>query len=109
MNLQKRKQQARKQRHRRVRAKIFGTAERPRLCVFRSNRFIELQLINDEKGHTLAASRSPLKDARNGGAIIAQKAREKHLARAVFDRGGYAYHGHVKEAVEGAREKGLVI
>lgn len=109
MDLQKQKRQARIQRHKRVRANIFGTAQRPRLCVFRSNRFIELQLINDEKGHTLAAVRVPLKDARNAGVIIAQKAKENHIARAVFDRGGYAYHGHVKEVVEVAREKGLVI
>lgn len=109
MNLQKQKRQARIQRHRRVRANIFGTTERPRLCVFRSNRFIELQLIDDEKGHTLAAVRVPLKDAHNGGAIIAQKAKEKHIARAVFDRGGYAYHGHVKEVAEAAREKGLTL
>lgn len=109
MNSQKQKRQARIQRHRRVRAKVFGTVVRPRLCVFRSNRFIELQLINDEKGHTLAAARVLLKDARNGGATIAQKAKEKNITEAVFDRGGYAYHGHIKEAVEAAREKGLGI
>lgn len=109
MNPQKQKRSARIQRHKRVRAKIFGTAERPRLCVFRSNRFIEAQLINDEKGHTLAAIRVPLKDARNGGATIAQKAEEKHIMGVVFDRGGYAYHGHVKEIAEAAREKGLML
>lgn len=109
MNLQKQKRLTRIQRHRRVRAKIFGTANRPRFCVFRSNRFIELQLINDEKGYTLAAVRVLLKDARNGGAAIAQKAKEKHIAGAVFDRGGYAYHGHVKEVAEAAREKGLAL
>lgn len=109
MNPQKQKNSARIQRHKRVRSRIFGTANRPRLCVFRSNRFIELQLINDEKGYTLAAVRVPLKDARNGGAAIAQKAKEKHIAGAVFDRGGYAYHGHVKEVAEAAREKGLAL
>lgn len=108
MNPQKQKRSARIQRHKRVRAKIFGTAGKPRLCVFRSNRFIELQLIDDEKGHTLAASRAPLKDARSAAALIAQKAKEKHIAGVVFDRGGYAYHGHVKEVAQAAREQGLL-
>lgn len=109
MNLQKQKRSARIQRHRRVRAKIFGTASRPRLCVFRSNRFVELQLINDEKGHTFAAARAPLKDASRAGSVIAQKAKEKHITRALFDRGGYTYRGHVKEAAEAARENGLAL
>lgn len=109
MNPQKRKKSARIQRHKRVRSRIFGTADRPRFSVFRSNRFIELQLVNDEKGHTLAASRVPLKDACRAGATIAQKAKENHITHAVFDRGGYAYHGHVKEVAEAAREKGLVV
>lgn len=82
---------------------------RPRLCVFRSNRFLELQLINDEKGHTLAAVRVPLKEASHAGSIIAEKAKEKHIARAIFDRGGYTYHGHVKEAAEAARAHGLAL
>lgn len=108
MNPQKQKRQARIQRHKRVRSRIFGTANRPRLCVFRSHRFIELQLIDDEKGHTLLAARVPLKDARKGGSIISQKAKESHITGVVFDRGGYAYHGHVKEAAEGVRENGLI-
>jgi large subunit ribosomal protein L18 len=109
MNPQKQKRQARIQRHKRVRSRIFGTAGRPRLCVFRSNRFIEIQLIDDEKSRTLLAARVSLKDAHKGGLTIAQKAKEKHITRAVFDRGGYAYHGHVKEVAEGARKNGLIV
>jgi len=107
MNPQKQKRQARIQRHKRVRAKVFGIEQKPRFNVFRSNRFIELQLIDDEKGHTIAAWRSPLNEAYHGGEHIAQKAKEQRITKAVFDRGGYAYHGHVKEAAEGARKGGL--
>lgn len=109
MNPQKQKKLARIRRHKRVHARIVGASTLPRLSVFRSLRAMYIQLIDDKKGHTLAAVRVPLKDARKGGAIIAQKAKERHIARAVFDRGGYAYHGHVKEVAESARENGLVL
>jgi len=106
-------------RHGRVRAKISGTAERPRLSVFRSNRGMFLQLIDDERGLTLVSvGTHELKAAtkKEGGKIaseqelgklLAQKAKEKKIVRVVFDRGAYKYHGRVKAAAEGAREGGL--
>lgn len=114
------KQVKRIRRHRRVRAKVFGTKDRPRLCVFRSNRYIYAQLIDDEKGHTLAASsdlnsKKDKKDAKEGkiyaafkvGKLIAQKAKKKKITKAIFDRGGFKYHGRVKAVIEGAREGGI--
>ena len=108
---------ARLHRHVRVRGKISGTAECPRLNVFRSNSNIYAQLIDDVKGVTLAAASSVEKDfgkttgnkeeARKVGALIAQRAAEKGISEVVFDRGGYVYHGRVKELAEGAREGGL--
>lgn len=111
---------ARLHRHDRVRSKISGTAERPRLCVFRSNSNIYAQLIDDVAGVTLAAASSLDKAlaekltttgnkeaARAVGQLIAEKAQEKGIKEVVFDRGGYLYHGRVKELAEGAREKGL--
>jgi large subunit ribosomal protein L18 len=101
----------------RIRGKISGTAERPRLSVYRSNKEIYAQLINDEAGHTLAAASSRDKDfnrtgnkteqSKNVGIAIAKKAAEKGIATVVFDRGGYLYHGRVKALAEGAREGGL--
>jgi len=108
---------ARLHRHVRVRSKISGTAERPRLNVFRSNSNIYAQLIDDVKGVTLVAASSVEKDfgattgnkeeARKVGQLIAQRATEKGITEVVFDRGGYVYHGRVKELAEGAREGGL--
>ena len=108
---------ARLKRHARVRSKITGTAERPRLDVFRSNSNIYAQLIDDVKGVTLAAAASNEKDfgasggncegARKVGKLIAERAKEKKISEVVFDRGGYIYHGRVKELAEGAREGGL--
>ncbi|MBR4910513.1 MAG: 50S ribosomal protein L18 [Clostridia bacterium] len=108
---------ARLKRHARVRSKISGTAERPRLDVFRSNSHIYAQLIDDEKGVTLAAAGSNEKDfgisggncegARKVGKLIAERAKKKKISEVVFDRGGYIYHGRVKELAEGAREGGL--
>jgi large subunit ribosomal protein L18 len=101
----------------RIRGKISGTAERPRLAVFRSNRDIYVQLINDEAGSTLAAASTRDKDftrvgnkseqGKTVGVAIAKKAAEKGISSVVFDRGGYLYHGRVKALAEGAREGGL--
>ena len=108
---------ARLHRHVRVRSKISGTAERPRLNVFRSNSNIYAQLIDDVKGVTLCAASSVEKDfgatkgnkeeARKVGQLIAARAAEKGITEVVFDRGGYVYHGRVMELAEGAREGGL--
>lgn len=108
---------ARLKRHARVRAKISGTAERPRLNVFRSAKHIYAQLIDDVNGVTLAAASSMDKDfegfggnkeaAHKVGAVLAQRAADKGIENVVFDRSGYIYHGRVKELAEGAREGGL--
>ena len=108
---------ARLKRHKRVRAKISGTAERPRLCVFRSTNNIYAQLIDDVKGVTLAQASSLDKSiegnggnkeaARAVGKLIAERAAEKKITDVVFDRGGNIYHGRVQELAEGAREGGL--
>ncbi|MDR1564083.1 MAG: 50S ribosomal protein L18 [Oscillospiraceae bacterium] len=108
---------ARLNRHRRVRGKIKGTAERPRLDVFRSNANIYAQIIDDVKGVTLAAASSIEKDfdgyggnkdaAKKVGELVAKRAAAKGIETVVFDRGGYIYHGRVKELAEGAREGGL--
>ncbi|MBE6783399.1 MAG: 50S ribosomal protein L18 [Ruminococcaceae bacterium] len=108
---------ARSQRHKRVRGKINGTAERPRLNVFRSLQNIYAQLIDDVNGVTLVSASSVEKDfeeyggnksaARKVGEILAKRAIEKDITDVVFDRGGYIYHGRVQELAEGAREGGL--
>ena len=108
----------RKIRHRRIRAKIKGTKERPRLCVFRSNKHIYAQLINDETGHVLVSfsdlklktgkKLKKMEKAKQVGIGLAKKALEKKIEKVVFDRGGYRYHGRVKALAEGAREGGLV-
>jgi large subunit ribosomal protein L18 len=103
-------------RRRRVRGKVSGTAERPRLSVYRSNRGIFAQLIDDERGHTLAAvnwTESGLRPLRSkeqatkAGELLAERARAAGLETCVFDRGGYRYHGRVKALAEGARSGGL--
>jgi large subunit ribosomal protein L18 len=102
-------------RHKRVRSKIIGSTEKPRLCVFRSNSHIYGQLIDDSTGSTIvAASDMELKkkDAKTSlskevGILLAKKAMEKKISEIVFDRGGYKYHGRVKALAEGAREAGL--
>ena len=96
----------RKKRHARVRAKISGTTERPRLCVYRSNANISAQIIDDTKGVTLAAASSYEKDF-GSGSNIAERALAKGISEVVFDRGGYLYHGRVLELAEGARDAGL--
>jgi large subunit ribosomal protein L18 len=108
--------QARLRRRRRVRAKVRGTAERPRLSVFRSNRGIQAQLIDDVNGHTLAAvtwtegdlrSLRPMEQARRAGEVLAERAKAAGVETCVFDRGGYRFHGKVRALAEGAREGGL--
>lgn len=94
-------------RHRRVRAKINGTAEVPRLCVFRSNKHIYAQVIDDEKGKTLVSAKGVLAKANEVGKDIAKKAIEQKISKISFDRGGYKYHGNVKALADGAREGGL--
>jgi large subunit ribosomal protein L18 len=103
-------------RHRRVRKKIHGTALRPRLAVFRSNKHLSVQLIDDDAGVTLAAVNwteadlrglKPMEQATRAGALIAERAKAAGVESAVFDRGGYRYHGRVKALAEGAREGGL--
>jgi large subunit ribosomal protein L18 len=110
------KPQARLRRRRRVRAKVRGSAERPRISVFRSNRGIFAQLIDDDAGRTLAAVNwteaelkdlSPSDQARHAGELLAQRAQAAGVTTAVFDRGGYKYHGRVQALAEGAREGGL--
>jgi large subunit ribosomal protein L18 len=108
--------QARERRHRRVRGKLFGNAERPRLVVFRSNRGIEAQLVDDLEGKTLAAASwlqlksfkgSKTEQAAEVGKLLAQNAKKAGVETVVFDRGGYLYHGRVKALAEAAREGGL--
>ena len=112
------KPQARARRHKRVRGKISGTAERPRLVVFRSNRGIEAQLVDDLEGRTLAAASwlhlkksfkgTKTEQAAEVGKLLAANAKKAGLERVVFDRGGYLYHGRVKALADAAREGGLV-
>ena len=103
-------------RRRRVRAKVHGTAERPRISVFRSNRGIFVQLVDDVAGHTLAAvswtesslrDQAPMEQAQRAGALLAERAKAAGVETVVFDRGGYQYHGRVQALAEGAREGGL--
>jgi len=105
-------------RRRRVRAKVRGTAARPRISVFRSNRGMFLQLIDDDAGRTVAAvtwtepelkSLPRMEQASRAGALLAERAKAAGVQRAVFDRGGYRFHGRVKAVAEGAREAGLAI
>ena len=107
----------RERRHARVRNKVSGTADRPRLCVFRSNSNLYAQIIDDVAGNTLVQASTLDKEvktklsnkeaAKEVGAMIAKKALEKNIDTVVFDRGGYIYHGVVKELAEAAREGGL--
>ena len=91
----------------RVRNKISGTAERPRMSVFRSNKQIYVQIINDEVGSTLVAASPKKEQAFKVGEAVAKKALEAGITTVVFDRNGYLYHGRVKEVAEGARNGGL--
>ena len=115
------KNAARLKRHKRVRGKIFGSSSKPRLCVFRSLKHIYAQIIDDNEGKTLVSASSNEKGfnlnggnnggnkvgAREVGKIVSSRAIEKGISEVVFDRGGYIYHGRIKELAEGAREVGL--
>ena len=114
----KTKQATRLKRRRRVRAKVSGTAERPRISVFRSNRGVAAQLVDDVAGHTLAAvswseellrGKPPTEQATAAGKLLAERAQAAGITSAVFDRGGYQYHGRVKAFAEGVREGGLTV
>ena len=103
-------------RRRRVRAKVAGSAERPRLAVFRSNKGVAAQVIDDVRGHTLAAVNwiepdlrdlPRMEQAKRAGELLAQRAKDAGAESVIFDRGGYRYHGRVKALAEGAREGGL--
>jgi large subunit ribosomal protein L18 len=108
----------RQRRHSRVRRKISGTAARPRLAVFRSNRHVVAQVIDDERSHTIAAASTVEKDLRTGptgnkeaaaavGRLVAERARAAGVSRVVFDRGGFIYHGRVAAVAQAARDAGL--
>ncbi|MFO7245518.1 MAG: 50S ribosomal protein L18 [Thermaerobacter sp.] len=116
----KTRHEARQRRHRRVRKKVIGTAERPRLAVFRSLKHIYAQIIRDDTGETLVAASTldpqlrgrlaktgNVDAAREVGRLIGQRALEAGISKIVFDRGGYLYHGRVKALADGAREAGL--
>jgi large subunit ribosomal protein L18 len=107
------KQEKRYRRHKKIRAKVFGTVNKPRLCVFRSEKHIYAQLIDDEKAKTIVTSSdlefkknrgTKIEKAKEVGKLIAKKAKDLKIERVVFDRGGYKYHGRVKAVAEGARE-----
>jgi large subunit ribosomal protein L18 len=111
------KREQRLRRRRRVRARVSGTAERPRLSVYRSNRGIFAQLVDDTSGRTVAAVNwiepdlrklSATDQAKRAGELLAERAKAAGVQTCVFDRGGYQYHGRVKALAEGAREGGLV-
>jgi len=116
MNKNSKKDQ-REKRHRKVRAKIHGTEGRPRLCIFKSNKHIYAQIINDDKGFTLVfASDLEVKDSKKDkkinlaqkvGELITNKAKDKKITKVVFDRGGFKYHGRVKALADEARKQGL--
>ncbi len=114
----KQKAEARQRRHRRVRKRVRGTAERPRLAVFRSNRHVTAQVIDDVAGRTLAAASTVEADLRSDatgnraaatkvGRLVAERARAAGIDKVVFDRGGFRYHGRVAAVADAAREAGL--
>lgn len=120
MILKEDRNKARKKRHLRVRKKVHGTSERPRLNVFRSNKHIYAQIIDDDRGHTLCAAStldpevrqridkgSTVEAARVVGEVLAKRALAKGITKVVFDRGGYLYHGRVAALADGARAGGL--
>lgn len=114
----KQKRAARVRRHRRVRKKVLGTPERPRLAVFRSNRHVVAQVIDDRSGRTLAAASTHEPDLRSGstgtveaatkvGALVAERAKSAGVEHVVFDRGGFMYHGRIAALADAARDAGL--
>jgi large subunit ribosomal protein L18 len=116
-----RKRERRERAHQRVRVRVKGTAERPRLSIYKSVKYIYAQVIDDDRGHTLAQASSADPDIRQRltgagsnkdaakvvGEVVAERAKEKGIEKVVFDRGGYIYHGNVKVLADAAREKGL--
>jgi large subunit ribosomal protein L18 len=118
-DIAKARREGRIRRHRRVRKHVHGTSQRPRLAVYRSNKHISAQVIDDERGHTLAAASSTESDLRSAGtggsvaaaervgALVAERAKAAGVSAVVFDRGGYAYHGRVAAVAEAARNGGL--
>jgi large subunit ribosomal protein L18 len=121
MITKKSRSEARKKRHQRIRNRVQGAPGRPRLCVFRSLKHIYAQVIDDSRGHTLAAASTLDPAVRGGlaslpkteeaalvGALVAERARAAGVTQVVFDRGGYLYHGRVRRLAESAREGGLV-
>ena len=112
MNVSKQRKESRENRHSRVRNKVRGTNDRPRLSVFRSNRYIYVQVISDETGRTLTAAstkggKGNLGAAQQLGRDIAERCKQLSIAQVVFDRGGYKYHGRVRALADAAREAGL--
>jgi large subunit ribosomal protein L18 len=115
MDTARAKREARLRRHRRVRRRVLGTSERPRLAVFRSNRHIYAQIIDDMNGRTVASAGSlglsgdddKTEEAKRVGAELARRAKQAGIAAVVFDRGGYQYHGRIQALAEAAREGGL--
>jgi large subunit ribosomal protein L18 len=112
------REQRRRKRHRRVRAKVSGSAARPRVSVFRSNRGLCAQLIDDASGHTVAAvswfepelrELGTLERTKRAGALLAERAKGQGVSVVVFDRGGYPFHGHVRAFAEAMREGGITI
>lgn len=118
----KKKRERRERAHLRIRTRVRGTSERPRLSVYKSLKYIYAQLIDDDRGHTIAAASSADPEVRQQldgsagsnkqaaklvGETIAVRAKEKGIEKVVFDRGGYVYHGNVKALADSAREKGL--
>ncbi len=111
------KQASRQRRHRRVRKHLAGTTSRPRLAVYRSNRYIYAQVIDDDSGRTIASASSQEKDLRSKtlsadtatevGKLVAERAKDAGISTVVFDRGGYKYHGRIKALADAAREAGL--
>jgi large subunit ribosomal protein L18 len=121
MITKKSRNEARKKRHLRIRSRLQGVPDRPRLCVFRSLKHIYAQVIDDSRGHTLVAASTldpalrdelatlpKVDEAARVGALVAERARAAGVTKVVFDRGGYLYHGRVRRLAEAAREAGLV-
>ncbi len=114
-NIEKTKRENRAKRHKKVRAKVFGSAKIPRLNLYRSNKSLFIQLIDDQAGITLASvndkeiksGKTKIDKAKETGKLIAEKAKKADIKKVVFDRGGFQYHGRVKALADGAREGGL--
>jgi large subunit ribosomal protein L18 len=114
MKFTQKKTELRERRHRRIRAKVSGSADKPRLAVFKSNRYVTAQIIDDTKGHTLVAGstadvkgKGTVEKARAAGKALAEAALKQKIKKVVFDRGGFIYTGRVRAFAEGAREGGL--